>query len=55
MTKRQAVVALGIDRAMYRKLVSLTHPDRHHQSDTANTVTAWLNTAIRPALDEGTT
>lgn len=52
MPKRQAVVALGLDRAMFRNLVSLCHPDKHAQSDCANRVTAWLNTTVRRALDD---
>lgn len=52
MPKRQAVVALGLDRAMFRSLVSLCHPDKHAQSDCANRVTAWLNTTVRHALDD---
>ena len=50
VTTRQAVVALGLDRTMYRRLVSLAHPDRNGQSDIATAVATWLNTTIRPAL-----
>jgi hypothetical protein len=34
--------AHGIDRARWRQLMQLVHPDRHHGSKSANEATQWL-------------